>query len=78
MQTLTFSVENALEIIPDAERRVITTQAREHADKGLPAIEPVTTASTYWGNVVDHHRHLLWIDTYDKRLKRLARMAEKK
>ena len=69
-----FCVENALEILSDDYRRILTAEARQFAEEGRPARTDFGKADTYWCAVVNEHKRLLWLEAYEKRKARLARM----
>lgn len=75
MKPLTFCVENALEILPDDYRRTLTAEARQYAEEGKGPRTDFGTPATYWGGVVNEHKRLLWMEAYEKRKARLARLA---
>ena len=71
-----FCVENALEILPDLQRRILTEEARRFADEGRGRKE-FTAPEGYWAAVVEEHKRILWMDAYDRRKARLVRMNKK-
>lgn len=71
-----FSIENATEIIPDARRRVLASEARKFADGGLPVRLRFKTGTTYFDSVIKEHEKIVWRDAYFKRLARLRRIKQ--
>lgn len=71
-----FSLENALEIVDDAKRRVLGAEARAAAESGAPPrdFEPGTT---YWESVVREMERIVWMDAYDRRRARIERLRTK-
>ena len=75
MTPLTFSLKNALDILPDDYRRMLTAEAREFAKHGKDPRTDFGQAETYWVGVVNEHKRILWMDAYEKRKARLSRIA---
>lgn len=68
------SLDNALAILPDEYRRTLTAEARSYAEAGKEPRGDFGQASTYWDAIVNDHKRLLWLDTYEKRKARMARV----
>jgi hypothetical protein len=76
VKPLEFCLENAIEILPDAQRRELAAEARAFADHGREPRTDFADGSTYWDRVVNEHRLILWFDAYAKRKARIERMAK--
>jgi hypothetical protein len=77
VKPLEFFLENAIEILPDAQRRELAAEARAFADQGKEPRTDFGVGGTYWDRVVNEHRLILWFDAYSKRKARLERMVAK-
>lgn len=71
-----FTTENAVELIPDARRRVLESEARKWADGGLSCRTRFKVAATIAQHMVIEHERLVWRSAYDKRCARLSRMKQ--
>lgn len=76
MMPLAFTLENAVEIVPDEQRRALGERARADASAGTFR-PPTGVPCTYWGMVVLEHECIVYVDAYRKRTERLARIANK-
>ena len=79
MDALKITLDNCTELIDDARRRVLSSEARKFADGGARCRErfKLRGAGTIWGYVVQQHERLFWHDIYTRRIARLKRMANK-
>lgn len=77
MTPLQFTIENAIEILPDDLRRTLGSEARKFADAGFPPRRHWREARTIHEMMLYEHRRLFWMDAYMKRKARLKRMADK-
>ncbi len=74
MTPLAFTLENAIEIVPDEKRRILASEARKFADNGNRARRHWRKSATLWEYALVEHERLVWMDAYFKRKARLARM----
>jgi len=77
MIPLTISIENCNELLSDARRRILASEARKFADAGIPKRTRWRWPVVYWDCIVKEHEMIFWHDTYYKRLARLRRMKER-
>jgi len=77
MKPLEFSIDNCADLIDDARRRKLAQDAREYADTGRVRTDWIVSG-VYWNAVLSEHERIYWMDVYDKRMARIARMAERK
>ena len=75
MTPLEFTLENAMEILPDAYRRKLSAEARKCAEEGAAPRSDFGEAKNFWDAVVNEHKRLIWTEAYEKRKARLARIS---
>lgn len=73
-----FSLENAVEILPHELRQSLGAEARAFADSGADPKECFGEGGTHWDQVVREHQQIFWMDTYNRRRLRIARITERK
>jgi len=71
----TFCLENSLEIIPHARRKLLEGEARKWANAGLPVRYRWRQSKDLWEYVIKEHERIVWVDAYYRRKARLQRMA---
>ncbi len=74
MTPFEFTLENAVEIVPDARRKLLEGEARKFAGAGLRIRRHWREARTLWDYVVVEHERLVWRSAYAKRRARMERM----
>lgn len=77
MTPLAFNVDNAVDLLPDEERKWLTADAIAHAESGKPKRLFSFEGSTYFDHVIQQHRILWWDAAYDKRLARIERIKQR-
>ena len=77
MTPLAFTLENAIEIVPDFRRRVLAAEARKFADAAHPPRKIWPVATTIQHYMVKEHERLVWLDAYHRRKARISRMKAK-
>jgi hypothetical protein len=75
MQPLSFDPQTAREVLGDKQAREIESAARNDADL-LQQKQPPRTGETYWDQVQDEMRIVLYREQYTKRVARNRRKAE--
>lgn len=73
---LTICLENCNELINDARRRILSSEARKFADGGIKPRRIWRKESTYFSGVIVEHEKLFWMDVYKRRLARIKRMND--
>ena len=74
MTPLAFNIKNAMEILTDERRRILSSEARKFAEAKIPCRRRFRSVSTIWGMVVVEHEKIIWRDAYYKRLARIERI----
>jgi len=77
MRSLTFCIENAIELLPDEVRRSLGAEAREFAEEGKEPRQDFGRGETYFDGVLAEHKRIFWVDSYNKRRARISRMAQR-
>lgn len=80
MTPLEFSLENAIEIVPDETRRALCERARYCAEIGEAPIYDIGrygAASSYWDSVERAMERIVWLDAYYTRVARLSRLSDR-
>ena len=75
MKPFSFTLENAIEILPDDLRKMLGNEARKFANAGLPPRRHWRKAETIQQMMLYEHKRIVWMDAYCKRKARLARIA---
>lgn len=74
MISLSISLENCNELISDARRRILSSEARKFAQAGIKQRTHFREPKSYFDGVLIEHERLFWLDAYKRRLARIKRM----
>jgi hypothetical protein len=75
MKPFEFSLENAIEALPDDVRRTLTAEARKYAEEDRDPRYDFGGYSTYWDGVILEFKRIIWMDAFHKRKARLERLG---
>lgn len=73
MRPLEIHLDNCNELIGDARRRILSSEARKWADAGLKQRTKWREPSDYFLGIVKLHERLFWADVYKRRIERIRR-----
>lgn len=73
MRPLEISLDNCNELLTDARRRILASEARKFADCGHPPRSRWRRPADYFAGILKLHEELFWLDAYRRRRARIAR-----